>query len=210
MNHAQPSLTPSLARRLAATCIDVPAFVVVPILWWHWSEWAQYTSTFGRRWPAGVALPVMTLIPLTCVWLEAVLGRGPGQLLLGLHVASADGGPTALGRRLMRAAIKWSPTWIGPAVRIVDLAAGTSTGEDFSADHLLPAVAAVADRLPPSAGQLFWTAEASARAMNYGSVALAALAIGTLLALLPSRRSLLDRLTGTKLIRFRSRRTEKV
>ncbi|MDB5297521.1 MAG: hypothetical protein JWO31_3504 [Phycisphaerales bacterium] len=191
---------PFLPRRLAASAVDVALMFATAALWWHWSEWAHYTGTFGRRWPWTVAMPVMTLVPVTLMWLEAVSGRGAGKGVTGLRVASAAGGRAGLGRRLARAALKWSPVWVGPAVWIADAYTAGSRADDFTNDHLLPAVNAWADAAA-TARPLVWTLGVMLRGINWGVWLLAALAVGQAAVLLPGRRSLLDRLCGTRVVR---------
>ena len=191
---------PSLPRRLAASGVDAFVLFVVPILWWHWSEWARYTTTFGRRVPWEVAMPVMALMPLTVLWLEAVTGRGAGKGLAGLRVADRAGGPASLGRRLLRAALKWSPAWVGPAVWIVDAYTNGTRADDFTNDHLLTITTGLTERLPPLK-PLMAGVGVSLRGMNWGVFPLALLAAGYLLVLLPGRRTLLDRVCGTRVVR---------
>lgn len=188
-----------LVRRLAASAVDGLLVLVLPVLWWHWAEWAQYTTTFGRRWPAAVAFPVMAIMPLTVLWLEAVTGRGAGKGLLGLRVATADGGRAALGRRVARAAIKWSPTWVGPAAYVFGLLVHSTIAADF-AGTLGTLANDVGDALPRgdkvAAGLTIW-----GRGMSVGAVPLAALVLGEVGVLLPGRRSLLDVVTGTRVMK---------
>jgi hypothetical protein len=201
---------PTAPRRLAATAVDGILLFVVPILWWHWSEWAQYTGTFGRHWPAIVAMPVMALIPLTALWLEAVSGRGAGKGLLGLRVTGASGGHAPLGRRLLRATVKWSPAWVGPAAWIVDLLLRSTHADDFTNDWLLPFVNVLGERLPGDAKQLAWALGVSLRGMNFGALIVPVLVLGELGALERSRRSLLDWMSGTRVMRTPASREGKM
>lgn len=191
--------TPPHPRRLAASAVDALVLFVVPILWWHWSEWARYTSTFGRRFPSEVAMPVMALIPLTVLWLEAVTGRGAGKAVLGLRLAAAAGGPASLARRFLRSALKWSPAWVGPAVWILDAYTGGTRADDFTNDYLLTITTGLTDRFPPLR-LLMAAAGVSLRGMNWGVFPLLLLASGYLLVVLPGRRTLLDRVCGTRVV----------
>ena len=197
-HHDHPATRTPLPRRLAASAVDACLLVALPALWWHWSEWAVYTDTFGRRWPPTIAMPVMALIPLAVVWLEAVTGQGAGKALCGLHVRAAGGGRASLSRRAARAAVKWSPLWVGIAGHVACLAARSPAAEDFSADWLMPLSTELADRLPGHAKQVGWALGVSLRGMSLGALLLPPLAVGQLGLLLPGRRTLIDRVTGTR------------
>ncbi|QOV89859.1 RDD family protein [Humisphaera borealis] len=189
-----------LLRRFAATVFDGFVLLVVPILWWHWSEWARYTSTFGRQVPATVAMPVMALMPLTVVWLEGIVGGSYAKQFLKLDVRTPDGQAISRGRSFLRSVLKWSPIWIGPAVWIADAYTGNTRADDFTNDYLLATTNAWAEQLPRPGMQFIWAINVSLRGMNWGVIPLAVLAIGYLLVLGRSRRALLDRLAGTKVI----------
>lgn len=192
---------PQLWRRVAATAIDALVLFLVPILWWHWSEWARYTSTFGRQVPATIAMPVMALMPLTVVWLEGVAGRSLGMKLVGLRVRTMDAATPSRLRSFVRSILKWSPIWVGPAIWIVDVFSGTTRADDFTNDVLLSRTLDLAEHLPPAGATFIWTANVSLRGMNWGVIPLAILAAGYLLVLWPGRRTLLDRVTGTRVAR---------
>jgi hypothetical protein len=177
---------------------------VLPVIWWHWVQWAQYTNVFFRKWPATVAMPVVTLLPLTVLWLEAVTGRGLGKLIFRLRVTTSAGARASLGWQFLRSALKWSPAWIGPAALLLDVAMHTSHAESFAGDHLIPAVTALSEHLPPKAKPFAWSAEQAMRGMNYGVLMAVVLAVGELAVFLPGRRSLLDRVTGTRVRSLKS------
>lgn len=172
--------------------------VALPALWWHWSEWAVYTTTFGRRWPQAVALPVMALIPLAVVWLEAVTGQGAGKALFRLQVRAADGGRASALRRAARSAVKWSPVWVGMLAHIASVQARSEWAEDFSADWLMPIATELSEHLPGQAKQIGWALGVSLRGMSVGAALLPLLAIGQLGLLLSGCRNLPDHLTGTR------------
>ncbi len=199
---------PPLLRRLLASAVDGFVLFVLPVLWWHWVQWAQYTSVFVRKWPPAVAMPVVTLLPLTVLWLEAVSDRGLGKLLFGLRIRTADGREASLGRQLLRAAIKWSPAWVGPAALMLDLAMHTSHAEQFASDYLVPAVTAISEHLPAKAKPFAWSAEQAMRGMNFGVILAAVLAVGEIGVLLKGRRSLLDRVTGTRVVKSRNLKSQ--
>lgn len=194
-------VSPSIARRLIASLVDAFILLLVPILWWHWSEWARYTSTFGRQLPATVAMPLMALMPLTVLWLEGVTGRSLGKKLTGLRLRNTDGSRLSLSRSFVRSTLKWSPAWIGPAVWIIDACTDGTRADDFTNDYLLAFTNDWADRLPPAGMKLIWVVNVSLRGMNWGVIALAIVAVGYLLVLLPGRRTLLDYLCHTRVSR---------
>jgi hypothetical protein len=170
----------------------------LPALWWHWSEWAVYTDTFGRRWPQPAAMAAMALIPLTVVWLEAVTGRGAGKALFGLRVRAAGGGRASAVRRAARAAVKWSPVWVGVFGHLACVLARSPAAEDFAADRLLPIATSLADAAPGRAKQFGWALGVSLRGMSFGAALLPAFVLGQVGLLLPRRRNLPDLLTGTR------------
>ena len=196
-NSTRPDVRTSLLRRLLASAVDGLLLLILPVIWWHWVQWAQYTNVFLGKWPGAVAMPMVTLLPLTVLWLEAVSGRGLGKLIFGLRVTTAAGGRASLGRQFLRSALKWSPAWVGPAALMLDLAMRTSHAESFAGDRLIPAVTAIAEHLPPRAKPFAWSAEQAMRGMNFGALLAATLALGQLALFLPGRRSLLDRVAGT-------------
>ena len=187
-------------RRVAAIAVDAVVLFLIPMLWWHWSEWARYTSTFGRQVPATIAMPVMALMPLTVVWLEGVAGRSLGMKLLGLRVRTAEGVSPSRFRTFARSILKWSPIWVGPAVWIIDAFADTTRADDFTNDQLLSRTLDLAEHLPPAGAKFIWVANVSLRGMNWGVIPLAILATGCVLILLPGRRTLLDWMTGTRMV----------
>lgn len=204
LNDRTLSSRPPRSRRVASAVVDALIFFIVPILWWHWSEWARYTSTFGRQLPSTIAMPIMALIPLTVLWIEAVTGRGAGKALLALRLQTIDGDWPSLGRRLLRSAIKWSPVWVGPAVWIFDAFTQGTRADDFTNDYLVSHALTLAEHLPEAGQRVIWAANVSLRGMNWGVIPLAVLALGHLMVLLRSRRSLLDRIVGTKVVSARS------
>ena len=172
--------------------------VALPALWWHWSEWAVYTDTFGRRWPREAAMPAMAVIPLAVVWLEAVTGQGAGKALLRLQVRAADGGRASSFRRVARAALKWSPVWVGMLAHIASVLARSEIAEDISADWLMPIATDLSEQLPGRAKQIGWALGVSLRGMSFGATLVPLLAVGQLGLLFRARRGLLDYLTRTR------------
>jgi hypothetical protein len=144
------------------------------------------------------------------LWLEAVSGRGAGKGLLGLHVTAAGGGHAPFARRLLRAAVKWSPAWVGPAAWIIDLLLRSTHADDFTNDWLLPLVNDSAGGLPGDAKQLAWALGVSLRGMNFGALALPVLLLGELGLFARSQRNLLDRVSGTRVMRTPASREGKM
>jgi len=196
-----------LTRRLLSAAVDAPLVLLVPIVWWHWAQWMSLTRTFGRMWPAWVAFAVMTVLPLTVVWLEGATGRGLGHRLIGLRVERADGVPLSLGRSFLRSVVKWSPLWAGPTVRLVEAvmaARGFRPGwsDDF-AGLLAVETMSTSDSLGRGIAGVLWAANVAASGMSLGAIPLVALVLGEVLLLQPGRhgRSLLDRVSGTRVAR---------
>ena len=190
-----------IVRHLVASSVDAFVILIVPILWWHWAEWAQYTRTFGRRWPAQVAFIALTIIPLTGVWVEAVTGRGLGKWLTRLKVTATRGGQASLTRRLARAALKWSPAWAGPVIRIVCQATGSAWADDWTFDSWLAFSDDPSNRLDEMLRRAGAALGVSLKGMNAAVLLWPILIVGYLGVLLPGGRGLLDRLTGTRVSR---------
>ncbi|HEX8912178.1 MAG TPA: RDD family protein [Humisphaera sp.] len=195
-----------LTRRLLSAALDAPLLLLVPIVWWHWAQWMSLTRTFGRLWPAWLAFAVMTVLPITVVWLEGATGRGFGHRLTGLRVERADGGPPSLGRSLLRSALKWSPLWVGPAVRLFELTIATKTlrpqwADDFSG-LLAVETMSTSDSLGRGLAGIIWAANVAASGMSLGAIPLAVLAAGEAMLLVTGQRdrSLLDRVAGTRVV----------
>lgn len=191
----------SRLRRLLASGIDGGLTLMLAALWWHWVQWAQYTETFSRQWPARIAIPAVTLIPVTVLWLEAISGRGLGKLLMRLRVVRFDCAEASLPRLLARSFLKWSPLLVGPAVLLLGAVGHSGFGDRFAGDRLVPLASALADILPAPAKTLAWTLEQSMRSLNVGAVILVLLGLDGFLASATAKRGLLDRISGTRVVR---------
>jgi uncharacterized RDD family membrane protein YckC len=200
---SKPALPPPRLRRFIASMIDAGLLCVVGVLWCHWVQWAQYTDTFARRWPAVVAMPVVMIFPVTALWLEAISSRGLGKWLTGLRVVRADGDEPSLRRLLFRSAVKWSPVLIGPIALLIGQLSSSNFADTFASDRLVPWTSELADILPTPAKPLGWMLEQAARTLNVGAVALTVLALGEIQAWIGKGNGLIDILCGTRVIRSR-------
>jgi uncharacterized RDD family membrane protein YckC len=191
---------PSLIRRVLSSGIDLPLVLLVPMIFWHWGEWMRQTATFFRIWPDAAAFAIMSTLPITVLWIEGITGRGFGKFVAGLRVALPDGTPPTVARSFARAILKWSPIWIGPAGRLIETAFGTNYTGLFGQDITF-AQRDLTESMGKGVSGLSGVWNVAALGMSFGIYAVAVLAAGQLLVLLPDRRSLLDRLTGTVVLR---------
>lgn len=195
---------PSLIRRILSSGIDLPLVLLVPMIFWHWGEWMRQTATFFRIWPDAAAFAFMSTLPITVIWIEGITGRGFGKFVTGLRVALPDGTPPTVARSFARAILKWSPIWIGPAGRLIETATGTNYTGEFG-QTITFAQRNLTESMGKGVSGLSGVWNVAALGMSFGIYALAVLAAGQLMVLLPGRRSLLDRLTGTVVARREGR-----
>lgn len=183
-------MRPPLWRRALSACIDALLGLLVVLIWQHWSTYPQYHRFFGRPLSSDTMRTALLVLPLSLVLLEAIRGRGPGKAVTRLRVAGG------VGRRFLRAVLKWSPILIGPLAWVL---AGEQVSE-FVDERISPMNVWLYDH----AGPLRQVANAvglATKALNVGLLAVVAIGIGSLGMLTRDGRTLHDRIAGTRVVR---------
>lgn len=201
-------LSGNILRRLIAAAIDALAMVTIGWFIWFDSPLDYFWLDTHSLWFASLQVASVQMLLTAYLAAEIFFGGSVGKLAIGLRVARADGHRSSFLLRLGRWLVKSSPWLLVAANTILYGMYGRwlmPTLDDHVhgwIDKALPWLSKPFDCLQEKWGlSLSLLLYVTSSALGVGWLLLLPLIGGEMLVLLPSRRTLIDRLTRTRVIR---------